>query len=201
MEVDYSKGKIYKIYILGLDEIAYIGSTTIRLSDRLSTHKSVANSDAQYKYASCILFKEGNNPIIELIEDFPCENKAQLLEREQYWMDKYPNAINKNQAFLSPEEKIIKSREVCLKNYYKNQEQLIANNRKYKEEHKEEIAQQRADKYKALPQDEKDALNKANYERRKNIVLAKKKERVKCPTCNKEMNKNSLWEHKKKVHP
>ena len=105
MVSDYSKGKIYKIYNEGLEDICYIGSTIKELKERLNGHKTKSNQTKSNQYASSILFEEGNNPIIELLENFPCENKSQLLERERYWMDKYPDVVNKNRPLLTIKEK------------------------------------------------------------------------------------------------
>jgi len=199
MEVDYSTGKIYKIYIPGLDDIAYIGSTVLRLSDRLGAHRRNANSDVQYKFASCVFFQEGNEPIIELIEDYPCETKAQLLERERYWLDKYPEAVNKNKPLISQEEWLAYSRTTALARFYKNHQENIERNRQYKEEHKEELNQDKRDKYQALTQEQKDAKNKADYERRKEKVAETRNAIVECPKCKEQMTNRKFNEKHKKI--
>jgi hypothetical protein len=76
---DYSKGKIYSIRSHQTDDI-YIGSTVTTLSLRLSEHKS------KYKHnilssASRELLKY-DDVYIELIEEYPCDNKEQLNKRE-----------------------------------------------------------------------------------------------------------------------
>jgi alpha-L-fucosidase len=199
MEVDYSQSKIYKIYIPGLDEIAYIGSTVQKLYDRFASHKQNANSDAQYKYASCVFFQEGNEPIIELIENYPCETKAHLLERERYWLDKYPEAVNKIKPKISAEELLAYQRSDALARYYKNHQQNIEKNRKYKEEHRDELNKDKRDKYQALTQEQKDAKNKADYERRKEKVAETRNATIECPKCKEQMTNRKYNEKHKKI--
>ncbi len=86
---------------------------------------------------------EDNEPCIKLLEAYPCENKQQLLERERYWLEQYPDAVNKNPPILSEDERLKRSREIALRCYYKNQEQNITRNRQYKFEHKEEISEKK----------------------------------------------------------
>ena len=201
MEVDYSQGKIYKIYIPGLDEIAYIGSTVQTLPQRFGKHKETAKSDRQYKFASCVFFQEGNEPIIELIENYPCDTKAQLLERERYWLDKYPEAVNKNKPLLSKEELLAYQRSDALARFYKNHQENIERARKYKAENPDVVArnnQVKKDKYASLTQEEKDAKNKADYERRKETIKATRNAIVECPICKKQMTNRKFNERHKK---
>jgi hypothetical protein len=81
---NYTNGKIYKI--CGGDEV-YIGSTCDTLSRRFSGHKS----NYKYKksrYTSYYLFETYGieNCTIELIQDFPCDSKKDLFEREGYYI-------------------------------------------------------------------------------------------------------------------
>jgi len=73
---NYQNAKIYKLWCHETDEI-YIGSTTVPLSKRLGQHKY-----PNYTASSRILFEKSNNVMIELIEEYPCENKDQLTKRE-----------------------------------------------------------------------------------------------------------------------
>ena len=73
---NYQNAKIYKLWCHETDEI-YIGSTTNLLSKRLKQHKY-----PNYTASSRILFEKSNNVMIELIENYPCENKDQLNKRE-----------------------------------------------------------------------------------------------------------------------
>ena len=73
---DYKNGKIYKLWSLEGDDI-YIGSTINSLHKRLFHHKKPSNN-----CRSKLLFEKYKEVKIELIEEYVCENKAQLNRRE-----------------------------------------------------------------------------------------------------------------------
>ena len=88
---DYSLGKIYKITAKNADEgDVYFGSTCGTLHQRFYLHKY------NKKYNSKILFnKYGiDNCYIELIKDFPCETKNELLTEEAKYIQEY-KCVNK----------------------------------------------------------------------------------------------------------
>jgi hypothetical protein len=194
-EGKYEDGKIYKIYVLGLEDFCYIGSTIIPLNDRLRCHRHAANN--KYKFASAPLFEEGNEVVIDLVEEYPCNTKQELLEREAYWILQYPEAINKNTPILTPEERHRRQKARTLAGYYKNREHNIAKHKEWIAANHEKIAAQRA-AYAPI-QKEKGKLREALPENRAKRNAAKKVIAT-CELCQKEMNKNSLWEHKKRVH-
>jgi hypothetical protein len=81
---NYTNAKIYKI--CGGDEV-YIGSTCRELLRRFGTHKSKYNSNYRKCNSSILFEKYGiENCTIELIQDFPCESKKDLHEREGYYI-------------------------------------------------------------------------------------------------------------------
>lgn len=85
--VDYSKGKIYKIWDNSYT-MCYVGSTTQPLSKRMVKHRCDYKRYLQKKRRDPIsvfkIFKEFGieNCKIELVEDFPCESKEELKARE-----------------------------------------------------------------------------------------------------------------------
>lgn len=98
---NYSKGKVYRL-VCNTTNQQYVGSTTAeRLSQRLAEHKSGFKRDKQQ--SSSIIIAGGNCSII-LIEDYPCQNKDQLRQRERYWQEQIP-CVNKQKAISSLEEK------------------------------------------------------------------------------------------------
>ena len=197
---DYSEGKIYRICLPGLEDYCYVGSTVMDLDKRLSNHRSNSKSKEKYKCSSYVLFTEENLPVIELLEDFPCESKIELTIREKFWQEKFPDRINKNAAMLTAEEWLKQSREKSLIRHNANKEANLERARKYKEEHREEVNEKNrlamAERAKEDPE-----YYKKQYQSSKPKRLAAKKEKVKCDVCQKEMNKNSLWLHRKSVHP
>jgi hypothetical protein len=81
---DYQKGKIYKIWSPSKN-LVYYGSTIETISARLAKHKSqykAYTNDNAKLYVSSYLVLECEDYKIELIEDYPCNNKEQLHKRE-----------------------------------------------------------------------------------------------------------------------
>ena len=186
---DYQQGKIYKLYVEGLEEFCYIGSTTESLSERLCKHRCQANKDNQKKTASCIMFQDDNNVLISLLELFPCNSKKELEERERHWLQQFPDAVNKNTPTQTWKERWEKNRE---HNAKKHKDWLEA----HKEEEKEKQRQRRlADPEKAKA---KDKASNANRDKAKRNEWKNKK--VKCSGCNLIMSRNNFPTHKKNKH-
>ena len=95
---DFKLAKIYKIIPLNQDHESdvYIGSTCKpRLSQRMSKHKCDYNRWKDGKYHNVSSFKlfekyEIWNLNIYLIEEYPCETKDQLRQREGYYIKNIP---------------------------------------------------------------------------------------------------------------
>lgn len=132
MVVDYSKGKIYQI-ISNDGEMCYIGSTTRdKLSQRLAEHCMVykhnkMNLDKKNRHgtnAHQLFDKYGvDNCGIELIENFPCNNKDELRAREGYFIRNKKQqscCVNARIEGRTPEEILEKNKE-----YKKNNKEKI----------------------------------------------------------------------------
>jgi hypothetical protein len=82
---NYSLGKIYTIRCRYDDDLIYVGSTVEKLlCDRMSKHRAKSKRDECINYP---LYQEVNKTnwddwFMELYQDYPCENKAQLNKRE-----------------------------------------------------------------------------------------------------------------------
>ena len=86
---DYSQGKIYKI-VCNKTGLIYIGSTCKTLDERLKGHEydSKRYLDKKSKHLiSSIYVIISNDYKIELIENFPCQNRKELEKREYYYID------------------------------------------------------------------------------------------------------------------
>jgi hypothetical protein len=118
---DYSKSKIYRI-VSPNTPLVYIGSTIQLLSKRMGSHTK-GNSTS-----SKVIIDYGG-ACIELIEEFPCENKEQLRKREGEII-KSNECINKSIAGRSRAEW-----------YLDNKERLSEKGKKYLQEHREEKKQ------------------------------------------------------------
>jgi hypothetical protein len=82
--MDYKNGKIYSLRSPHTDKV-YVGSTTQPLFKRLSKHRGnyycwKRGTDKRYN-TSFEIFDYGD-AFIELIEEYPCENKMLLNKRE-----------------------------------------------------------------------------------------------------------------------
>ena len=98
---DYSQGKVYMIKSL-INHDCYIGSTSQTLTRRLQKHITDSKCDKR----KCESYKIVNDKHkIILLENCPCKTKEELLKREQYWMEQFPDCINKNKAVRTKEQK------------------------------------------------------------------------------------------------
>ncbi len=92
MKIDYSKGKIYIITNDYNDHI-YIGSTCDTLAKNFSKHKSKMGSEhgPLYKLINDIGFERFR---IELICDYPCDDKCQLCQKKSEYIRLYEKTLN-----------------------------------------------------------------------------------------------------------
>lgn len=81
--VNYKNSKIYRL-VCNTTGNQYIGCTTSSLSIRLCQHKK-SYYDGKNNLTSLILIND--NFSIILIEDYPCERKEQLLQRQRYYIE------------------------------------------------------------------------------------------------------------------
>ena len=147
MKADYTKGKIYKITNDFNDEV-YIGSTCDLLTKRFSYHKcdhikERCKNIPIYKLINEIGFERFR---IELIEDYPSQDKYQLRQREGHFIrelgtlnkriegrtkqeyHKEYNETNKDKIKINQKEK-----------YNKNKAKINKKNKEYYETNKEKI--------------------------------------------------------------
>ena len=110
----YENGKIYRLINSTTGE-SYIGSTTEKLSIRYSKHKYLykkyVENNKKFKpglYTTAVrLFNDGDSKI-ELVEEYACESRRELLERERYWIEWYKNyrggVVNKSMPFSTRQD-------------------------------------------------------------------------------------------------
>jgi hypothetical protein len=95
--LNFQNAKIYKLVNSEDDEI-YIGSTCGTLHLSKSRHKKHKNRQSHRKVYAHLNRIGWSNVRIILIEDFPCNNKNELLRREQHYIDTLHPSLNKNNA-------------------------------------------------------------------------------------------------------
>ena len=88
MPVSYQNCKIYKIISPSNPELIYYGHTCRTLEQRMSEHQT-KNNNTQSK----IIITKGD-AIIELIENYPCNNRSQALRKEGEYI-KNNSCVNK----------------------------------------------------------------------------------------------------------
>jgi len=131
----YSTGKIYKIISKNFDKF-YIGSTIQTLKNRLNGHcgsyKSYIKEGSALYCSSFDIIKLGDINI-ELLIDFPCDSKDDLLKKEGELMMMYKDDIvNKN---VNKQD-----RQEYQRNYRDNNKDKIREYRKeYNEKNKDKI--------------------------------------------------------------
>jgi group I intron endonuclease len=89
----YGDGKIYLLRN-SIDEKIYVGSTTRSLRQRRAEHEHKAKLSLTrivYAHLNPIGW---SNVTIELIEDFPCNNRDELQDREKHWIQQRKAALN-----------------------------------------------------------------------------------------------------------
>ena len=189
MERDYSNGKIYKLYVPGLEQFCYIGSTTNSLTQRMCHHRHQAKNPAQNKTASCQMFVDDIEPVIELVEAFPCNSKLELETRERYWIEQTPDCINTNKPTRTWKERWNENQErnkAEHKKWLKNNPEKVAQHRENARE--KQVASARA-KRQAMTKEEREAHNKKRQEARA--------EKITCAICNAEITKGQKYRHDK----
>ena len=128
---DYRNGKIYRI--VGIkDNRVYIGSTTQPLDIRFKQHYRRTDEKKKYDWMmKC-------NPRIELLENYPCNNKCELIEREEYYLSLYKKnnipVINKSVARTTDINRKNKMRESYLRNRSKQKNKKLERYRSKRDE-------------------------------------------------------------------
>jgi len=158
--MNFQNSKIYAVKSSNSD-LVYIGSTTSTLYDRLCQHKSTYKNYIEKRGAHNMTVNkvlECGDCFIELIKEFPCEMKKELLIEEGKEMLKFeaenPDKLaNRCIAGLTIQEQ-------NKRNYEKNKEKRAEESKKYRETHQEKIKER---KHK-------------HYEKNKEHILQKNKE-------------------------
>ena len=93
---DDSKGKIYKI-LNNIDDEIYVGSTIKTLSQRMASHRCLANFNPYNKLYKHMIDIGIDKFYIELVENYPCTDVYELRSREGYYIREI-GTLNKNVA-------------------------------------------------------------------------------------------------------
>jgi len=140
---DYKKGKIYCIINEDLKNV-YYGSTTQTLTKRFNQHK-INSISCKRPSTSKECFKTENVKIL-LLQDFSCENKYALFNRERFYIEKNMffdyKIVNKCIPNRTGKEYYLDNKDlICAKRmikYYKHQNREKERASLYYQTHKEE---------------------------------------------------------------
>lgn len=177
-KLDYSKGKIYRIYcITGECDEVYVGSTIQSLAKRWIGHKTSSKKEKNqhkrlYQTIACVW----DNWCIELIENFPCISHQELLRREGEFIRKI-GTLNENIAGRTTKEYYTDNREALVekqKTYYqKNTEDILKRHKVYRNQNAEIVAE----KAKEYHKKNADSINKRHkaYEKINAVAIAERK--------------------------
>ncbi len=189
MSQNFEKAKIYKITNDYNDDV-YIGSTCNSLVRRYIQHKSDSKNE---KYQNRPLYKLINEIgferfRIQLIEDYPCEDKYQLRQKEGEYIKSIGN-LNMLQAGRTVKEYCEDNKDKIketTRNYFNNSiEKIREMYRKYDQEHKEERK-----------------VYKTKYrQENKEQIAEKQNEKISCE-CGCKISYSNMARHKKtsKIH-
>ena len=143
--MNYKNGKIYSIRNYETDKY-YIGSTCQTLTKRLSKHKSNYRDWQKNgkRYMTSFEILKCNDCYIELLEEFPCENKNQLHKREgELIRENKLNCVNIVIPLRTDKEYRIDNKEKRKENwkkyYEKNKDSLVQKRKVYNENNKEKV--------------------------------------------------------------
>ena len=126
----YENSKIYKIVDVGYNK-CYIGSTCESLSKRMERHRTHYNhyvkGKMKKKTTAMDIFNEFGieNCKIELIENYPCNNKEELLRREGSHI-KVMECVNRQVAGRTQREWLLDNPEKAKEYNEKNKARVIA---------------------------------------------------------------------------
>ena len=188
-ENKYKNGKIYRIWNTTNNDV-YVGSTCNPLYKRMSYHRGIIeHPKCQHRSLYKMMGAVGvDNFHIELIEEYPCENKEQLRKREGHFireMGTLNMVIEDRTKKEYKEANKDKISEYMAKYREEKKDQILAKTKEYRENHKDEIKQ-----YKINNKEHILAQNKEYYERTKehkqeyqksDKVKAWKNAKVECP--------------------
>ena len=92
--MSYTEGKIYLITDTKSEDL-YVGSTIVKLKERVRD---------KHEFFNPPYCKNKDDCKISLIEEYPCNNREELLWRERFWIEKI-DCVNKNRPILNENER------------------------------------------------------------------------------------------------
>ena len=203
---DYSQGKIYCLRSYETDDI-YIGSTTLSLAIRKGQHKIDYKSylnNKKYFVTSFNIIKY-DDCYIELIEEYPCENKQQLAKKEGEYI-RNRDCVNKNIAGRTKKEYREANKDKIVEYRKDNKDKIAEYKVEYYKANKEKIIEKQAE-YRKANKEKRAEYRKANKDKiaewgveyrkdNKDKIAEKNAEKITCE-CGSVISRSSFSTHKK----
>ena len=175
----YEKGKIYKITDVGYNK-CYIGSTCETLSKRIDRHRCCYRRYLTHQdgwTTSFLLFEEFGieNCKIELIENYPCNSKEELVRREGHYIketecvNKVVSGRTKREYFLDNYEHLTRWRKEYVKKYNQENKEKKSEYDKQRYNEKREHILQRVKTYYENNLEQRRQYKKNYDEKKKNL--------------------------------
>jgi len=177
----YQRGIIYAIRSHHTDDV-YLGSTTQPLHKRLHQHKC-------HKLDSVNEILKYGDAYIDLVENFPCNSKAELNKREG-WYIRNSDCVNKRIAGRTQQEYDFDNKEIFAEKakiyYAENKESILEKSKAYYEANKEKKSEKSKNYY---VENKESCLEKCKAYREANKEKRNERERIRY-----EANKESILE-------
>jgi hypothetical protein len=181
---DYLQGKIYTIRCKSDNSLIYVGSTTQSLSMRMAGHRKEIYNENRKHYTKKLyqIIREMDNLnewYIELYENFPCNNKEELLRKEGEIIRQI-GTLNKEIAGRTKKEYRAE-----------NKERIRERDRIYEKENKEQITARKKEYYEKVKERKKE-----QYEQNKEKIMKIRLEKILC-CCGCEVTRTNIAAHQK----
>ena len=191
---DYSQSKIYKVFSPSKN-ITYYGSTTKDLQKRLINHirKYKYYKDGKANYVSVNDVLECQDAVIELVENFSCNNRKELADREGYYI-KNNECINKNIPGRTYEEWKLEHKDYNKEYYEDNKDYYKQYSKDYYNDNKDKLKEY-SKEYRTNNKDYYNNYRKTYYEDNKDYYKQYHKEKYKKVKEKKEENRKANKEY------
>ena len=150
--MDYKNGKIYCLRSYQTDDI-YVGSTCTTLCKRIHNHRADYKlfMNDKRRYMTSFDIMKYNDVYIELLEEYPCENKSQLHRKEGEYIRKI-DCLNKKIAGRTFKEYYQDNKEEILEkhkqHYQDNRDERLEKNKQYYKDNRDERLEKNRQYYK-----------------------------------------------------
>tara|TARA_R110002167_G_scaffold75435_2_gene210507 strand:- start:268 stop:849 length:582 start_codon:yes stop_codon:yes gene_type:complete len=188
MPVNYQQTKIYKIWSPNTEQV-YIGATTVTLAQRMGKHRQLTNN-----CASKIIIDLGDAKI-ELIEEFPCNNKMESDKKEGEYIRKI-DCVNKviigrtnKEWYIDNKEKKTEQTKIYREN---NKEKISEKTKAYRLANLEKVREQEREQYKAKNKEKLSEQRKAYRIENLEKIRLRDRERGKAKREKAKLKKNEI---------